>query len=204
MSAAFKRLSWPEYLAEERRSSVKHEFFNGDILAMAGAARKHNVIAINLARRLSEALDGRPCEVYPSDMRVRCPNGLATYPDVSVACDPLFEDDREDTLLNPTLIVEVLSPSTEAWDRGQKFESYRTISSFREFLFVSQTHPLVEHYVRQSAFDQWLLTTYADPTDELTLPTLDVTLSIAEVYARVNFSDPDSEPTRPPIDAGPR
>jgi Uma2 family endonuclease len=110
-TSALKRISWPEYLAQERLAETKSEYYDGEVFAMAGAPRRHNVLAMNVARRLSEALDDRPCEVYPSDMRIRCPNGLGTYPDVSVACDPLFEDEREDTLVNPVVIVEVLSPS---------------------------------------------------------------------------------------------
>jgi len=191
-SAGLKRLSWSEYLDQERLAETKSEFWNGEVFAMAGAPRRHNLIVGNLVRRLSEALDDRPCEVYPSDMRVRCPNGLGTYPDVTVACDPLFEDDREDTLLNPVVIVEVLSSSTEAWDRGTKFLSYRGLSSLREYVLVSQDRQLIEHYVRQSEFDQWLLTSYDDPAATFTLPALDVRLSIAEDYARVDFSHSDS------------
>jgi Uma2 family endonuclease len=192
-SAALKRLSWDEYLAQERLAETKSEFYDGEVFAMAGAKRYHNVIAGNVARRLNEALDGRPCEVYPSDMRVRCPNGLGAYPDVSVACDPIFQDDREDTLLNPVVIVEVLSPSTESWDRSTKFVSYRGLSSLRDYVLVAQHQLLIDHYVRQSAFDQWLLTSYADPHAQLKLATLDVTLSVADIYARVEFPDTQTE-----------
>ncbi len=193
-TSALKRLSWSEYLAQERLAETKSEFYDGEVFAMAGAPRRHNVLVTNLVPRLDEALDGRPCEVYPSDMRVRCPNGLGTYPDVSVACDPLFEDEREDTLVNPVVIIEVLSPSTEAWDRGTKFLSYRGLSSLREYVLVSQDRRLIEHYVRQSEFDQWLLTSYDDPAAKLELPAVQVTLSLADVYARVDFDETETEP----------
>ena len=160
------RLTPAEYLALERSSEIKGEFFDGEIFAMAGASREHNLVVGNLLRELGNLLRNGPCEVYPSDMRVRCPNGLGTYPDVSVACDPLFEDDREDTLVNPVVIIEVLSPSTEAWDRGTKFLSYRGLSSLREYVLVSQDRRLIEHYVRQSGFDQWLLTSYDELADK--------------------------------------
>jgi len=121
-------------------------------------------------------------------MRIVCPNGLGTYPDVSVACDPLFEDDRNDTLVNPAVIVEVLSPSTEAWDRGEKFKGYRGIASLREYLLISQNQRLVEHYIRQSEFDRWLLSTWSEPGDNVDFPTLELSLPIDDIYARIDFS----------------
>ena len=193
-TAALKRLSWEEYLAKERLAETKSEFYDGEVFAMAGATRKHNLIAGNVYSELREARKGGPCEAYPSDMCIRCPNGLGAYPDVCVACDPMFEDDREDTLLNPIVIVEVLSPTTEAWDRGTKFVSYRGLSSLRDYVLVSQNQTLIDHYVRQSAFDQWLLTTYHDPHARLRLEALDVTLSIAEIYARLEFPNTGTEP----------
>jgi Uma2 family endonuclease len=200
MSAgALKRMSWEEYLAQERQAETKSEYFDGELFAMAGGTRRHSVLATNVARHLGNALEGHPCETYNSDMRVRCPNGLGTYPDVSVACDPLFEDDREDTLLNPVVIVEVLSPSTEGWDRGGKFKAYRGLSSLREYLLISQDERLIEHYVRQSQFDQWLLTTCTEPGSHVELPTLNLRLTIDDVYARVDFevADPaDTDPSR--------
>ncbi len=194
-TAALKHLSWAEYLERERRAQTKSEFYLGEVFAMAGASRWHNVIVGNLVRRLSEALDDRPCEVYPSDMRVRCPNGLGTYPDVSVACDPEFEDHHGDTLLNPVVIVEVLSPSTESCDRGTKFQAYRGLNSLKEYVLVSQEKPFIEHYLRQSEFEQWVLTSIDLPDGQLVLPTLDVSLPVAEVYARVDFAEVTQQPS---------
>src|SRR5690606_3147744 len=104
-TGALKRMSWSEYLQQEREAETKSEFYDGEVFAMAGATRRHNLIAVNLAAELRNVLREGLCETYGSDMRVRCPDGLGTYPDVSVACDPLFEDDTEDTLLNPVLII---------------------------------------------------------------------------------------------------
>jgi Uma2 family endonuclease len=190
-TGALKRMSWSEYLQQERQAETKSEFYDGEVFALAGATRRHNVISINVAAELQNVLKESPCETYGSDMRLRCPDGLGTYPDVSVACDPLFEDDTQDTLLNPVVIVEVLSPSTEAYDRGRKFQGYRGIPSLREYLLVSQDRCLIEHYVRQSEFDGWLLTSVSEPHDQIELPTLGVSLRVRDVYARVDFSVPD-------------
>ena len=130
------RYTAEQYLSIERAAQFRSEFFRGEMFAMVGASRKHNLIAVNISRRLNEQFDGRKCEVYQSDMRVKVnATGLYTYPDVVATCDePQFEDDQVDTLLNPKVIVEVLSPSTELWDRGKKFKHYRNIPSLRECL----------------------------------------------------------------------
>ena len=148
------RKTWTpeEYLAWERRSPEKHEYFQGEIFAMTGASRAHNKIVVNLGGELRSALRQRPCEVYTSDMRVKIPaTGLYTYPDVVVVCcEPVFEQDAElDTLLNPDVLFEVLSETTESYDRGRKFAQYRTLASLREYLLVSQGEALVEHYTRE-------------------------------------------------------
>jgi Uma2 family endonuclease len=147
-----------EYLAMERSSLEKHEYCDGEVFAMAGASKEHNLIVGNVVTALNNALRRRPCEVYPSDMRVKIPaTGLYTYPDASVACHrPAFEDDTADTLLNPQVIVEVLSDSTEDYDRGTKFKNYRTIPSFVDYVLVSQAEVLVEHHVRQPD-GSWLM-----------------------------------------------
>ncbi len=158
-SAAVKSRFTPEqYLALERKAAFKSEYFDGCIRAMAGASRAHNLIALNLGSEIRSQLRDRPCETYVSDMRVRTgPSGLYTYPDVVVVCgEPRFEDDELDTLLNPTVIVEVLSPSTEAADRGRKFASYRRLASLQEYVLVAQDRACVERYTRQG--DEWLLT----------------------------------------------
>lgn len=148
-SYAKQRCSAQEYLELERRAATKSEFFAGEIFAMTGASRDHNLIVANLVRELTLELKGRPCETYPSDMRVKVnATGLYTYPDLAVVCGPpQFDDEQKDTLLNPTLIVEVLSISTEAYGRGKKFAHYRKIGSLAEVLLVSQDKPHVDRYV---------------------------------------------------------
>src|SRR3954470_16904967 len=177
-----------EYLAQERKAEFKSEYIAGQVVAMTGASREHNLITANILRVLSSQLLDRPCEAYVSDMRVRVRTGVAgkaggpgmyTYPDLTVVCgDPRFEDEQVDTLLNPTLIVEVLSPSTEAYDRGAKFGYYRQLSSLREYLLVAQDKMLVEHFVRED--DGWLLTETGDPGAVVHLPSIGCHLPLAE------------------------
>ena len=145
MSAVPKIYLTPaEYLAFERQSDVKHEYFRGELFAMAGASRQHVTISTNLAYLLVGQLKGRPCDVFNGDMRVKVsPTGLYTYPDASVVCGrPRFEDKELDVLLNPTVIVEILSKSTEAYDRGEKFAQYRTLDTLTDYLLLSQDRPL--------------------------------------------------------------
>ena len=151
--AAERRSSPEEYLAWERKQPTKHEYVHRAIVAMAGASIPHNKIVANVLGELRAALRDKPCSALASDMRVRIPaSGNYRYPDATVACDPLeYEDDEVDTLLNPTVIVEVLSSSTETEDWGSKFRDYRSIPSLREYLLVDQNEPLVEHYVRQES-----------------------------------------------------
>ena len=185
-SAAESRVWTPaEYLAWERASSEKHGFYRGEVFATAGASRAHNLIVTNLVGLLRTALLDRPCESYPSDMRVRVPaTGLYTYPDVTALCQPpVFEDELADTLTNPELIVEVLSTTTEAYDRGEKFEHYRSIPSFREYLLVAQDKPLVEHFVRQADGTWNLRVLHAG--DTLALPGLACSFEVDEIYRKV-------------------
>src|SRR5271165_4915242 len=157
-AAPKKRYTPQEYLALERQAAYKSEYLDGNIIAMAGASREHNLITGNLGRSIGNQLEHRPCETYASDMRVLVSKtGLYTYPDVSVVCgDALFLDDEKDTLLNPTVIVEVLSPTTEMYDRGKKSGHYRRLASLREYVLVAQDEVHVERYLRQG--DDWLLT----------------------------------------------
>src|SRR5690606_7579846 len=133
-----KRLTAEEYLEFERSSEIKHEFYNGRVFAMAGAKRRHNLIALNIGSEIRSNLKGKDCEAYPSDMRVLVAEfGLYTYPDVSVVCGkPEFQDDVLDTLLNPVLLIEILSDSTESYDRGRKFQHYRSIETLKEYVLV--------------------------------------------------------------------
>jgi Uma2 family endonuclease len=187
-SQAQKRYTPEEYLALERQAQCKSEYYAGDIIAMAGASRWHNLIVANVISELRSQLKGRPCTTYPSDMRVKVsPTGLYTYPDVTVVCGEVqFEDNQQDTLLNPTLIVEVLSESTEAYDRGGKFAHYRKLPSLMEYVLIAQTKPHVEHYVRQPD-NRWLLAEADSLSDTVHLPSIDCRLALLEVYDKVEI-----------------
>jgi Uma2 family endonuclease len=180
------RISPEEYLALERRSEIRHEYLNGEIFAIAGASRRHNRVALNVAIALDGQLKERGCELYASEMRVSMPSAdLYTYPDVVVACGtPKFADAELDTLLNPTLIVEVLSPSTEGYDRGAKFAAYRTLPSMVEYLLLAQDRVHAEHFVRQGN-DGWLLTETDRLEDVLDLPSIGCALALRDAYDRV-------------------
>lgn len=139
-----------EYLAAERRASQKHEYFGGEIFAMAGCTEKHDTIAANVTIALGNALRGGPCRPHTSDMRIHIPaTGLYTYSDGLIVCGAQFTDDTRDTLVNPAVIVEVLSDSTEGYDRGKKFDNYRSIPSLKDYVLVSQHEVLIEHFTRQ-------------------------------------------------------
>lgn len=174
-----------EYLTRERSSESKSEYLRGEIFAMTGAGRKHNRIVLNAALALYPHVRARGCEVFANDMRVRVPKvDLYTYPDVVlVSGEPQFEDAEQDTLLNPILIIEVLSPPTTDYDRGTKFTCYRTLPSFLEYLVVAQEKVHVEHWVREA--DRWILTETEDPATTLELPSVGCTLALSSVYDRV-------------------
>lgn len=179
-----------EYLALERKAEFKHEYLSGEIVAMAGATREHNLITGNIAQRLRNQLQGSTCETYSNDMRVRTTPSDYVYPDVVVVCDePQFEDNELDTLLNPTVVIEVLSKSIEARDRGEKFSDYRGIASVKDVVFVSQYRTRVEHYVRQ-ANGEWILHEATLPSETITLESIGCTLTLAEIYERVTFPPP--------------
>lgn len=179
-----------EYLAFERVAELKHEYISGEIVAMAGATREHILITGNIARRLGNQLEGKPCETYSNEMRVRATPTTYVYPDVVVVCDePQFEDSEFDVLLNPTVVIEVLSKSTEARDRGEKFSDSRANKNVKEIIFVSQHRPRVEQYVRQ-ANDEWIFHEVTDPAGLITLASIECTLSLAEIYERVQFPPP--------------
>jgi Uma2 family endonuclease len=176
-----------EYLAREVVAEAKSEYRDGNPYAMAGASRAHNLIAGNTFAQLHARLSGRPCETYMSDMRVKVSRTrLYAYPDVVVVCGaPRFEENQGESLLNPTVLIEVLSPSTEAYDRGAKFTHYRRLDSLREYILIAQDHVHVEHYQRRG--DQWLLTEFTTLDESLTLPVLDCQIPLREIYARVDF-----------------
>lgn len=178
-------LSPEEYLSVERRAEFKSEYLDGVAYAMAGGSERHNLITGNIVTELNIKLRATDCKVYPSDMKVRLPNSKKFfYPDVSVVCgETQFADEERDVILNPVLVVEVLSDSTEAFDRGKKFASYQQIESLREYLLVSQGEFLVEHYLRQEA--GWFYTRAAGPSDSLSLPALDCRLALSDLYNKV-------------------
>jgi Uma2 family endonuclease len=190
-SAALKtRLTPQQYLALERKSEVKHEYHAGVMYAMPGTSREHNLIAGNLFAEIRAQLRDRPCEAYMSDIRVLVgPTGLYTYPDVMAVCgEPRFEDREVDTLLNPMAIIEVLSPTTEAYDRGKKFGHYRRLESLREYVLVSQDEVRVERYTRRG--DEWVLTELSRLEDSLRLESIGCEVSLREIYAKVVFAGP--------------
>jgi Uma2 family endonuclease len=153
--------------------------------AMAGGSERHNLIAGNLVTELNIQLRKTPCKVYPSDLKVRVPSSKRFfYPDVSVVCDEVqFADDARDVVLNPALVVEVLSDSTAAFDRGKKFQSYQQIESLQEYLLVSQDEYVVEHYLRQGD-DHWLYTKVSGLEEAIILPTLECRLALSAVYSK--------------------
>ncbi|MDD2724696.1 MAG: Uma2 family endonuclease [Methylovulum sp.] len=187
MSAILKQplITAKDYLKMERGTSSKSEFHDGQIYAMTGASREHNLVLGNIYRELSQQLKKRPCEAYVNDMRVKAAEARSYhYPDIAVVCGkPEFEDAHVDTLLNPTLLVEVLSPSTEAYDRGGKFAHYRKIPSLREYLLVMQDQPAIERYVRQGG--AWVLSEALGLDADLSLESIDCVLSLREVYDKV-------------------
>ena len=183
------RFSEVDYLRLERQAENKSEYFDGEIFAMAGGTRTHSLIATNLLGELRSALKAGDYVAYNSDLRIKIEaTGLMTYLDASVACgEQRFLDAQEDTLLNPTVIIEVLSESTEAYDRGKKFEHVRQIPTCREYLLVSQNEPRIEQFVRQPN-GEWSLKEATGLATELMLPSLGVVLRLAEVFAKVKFA----------------
>ena len=185
-----------EYLKLERQAEYKSEYLNGEIFAMTGASRKHNLITTNISSSLHDQLKNRTCEVYAVDMRVKVrANGLYTYPDVAVVCDePQFEDDFIDTLLNPTVLIEVLSESTERYDRIAKSSYYRTIDSLAEHVLVAQHQVRLEQYTKQPN-GQWSMLDHTELEQSAHLTSIDCRLKLSEVYEKITF-DPNYRVTR--------
>jgi Uma2 family endonuclease len=175
-----------EYLALERSAEQKSEYVDGAAFAMSGASLRHNTIVANVIAELVQQLKGRNCRVLPSDMKVRMPDSRRFfYPDVSVVRgEPQFHDGRGDVLLNPTLIVEVLSESTAAFDRGDKFQAYQQLESLKEYLLISQDKNVVEQYVRQTR-EVWSYTATVGLESSLFLPSIECTLSLGATYDKV-------------------
>lgn len=184
-----ERMAPQEYLAWERQQETRHEYVNDEIHAMTGASRRHNLICGNAFATLHAGMQGKPCEVYANDMRVKVSEtGMYTYPDIVVACgEPRFEDAEVDTLLDPVLIIEVLSESTEADDRGAKFLHYRNLASLRDYLLIAQNEYRIEHYARQDG-NRWLLSEYVGLDEGVALTSIDCTLILRDIYERVDLS----------------
>ena len=201
--AAQTPLTPEEYVAFERKflpdsEIIRHEYVNGELVAMSGASREHNLITNNISGELRNLLKGSRCETYANDIRVSSPlTSSYLYPDVGVVCeDPRFEDNVFDTLLNPIVIVEVLSLSTEAYDRDEKFGHYRQLASLQEYVLVSQDKVLVEHYRRQEKQStvpvtgkDWIFTDFQELGEILPLTSIQCELPLQEIYERVPFSD---------------
>ena len=192
------RLTPEQYLEIERAAELRSEFYAGRMYARSGASLPHVVITANLSRDLGNALEERPCVVASSVLRVRtAPSGLYAYPDVVVFCgEPRFADDRTDTLLNPVLLIEVLSRSTEAYDRGFKAAQYRTIEMLREYALVSQTEPRVEVFRRQSSGD-WLLSESVGLGSVCRFESVDCVIPLARVYRKVTFGGEPEDAAHP-------
>jgi Uma2 family endonuclease len=182
------RYTLQEYLAIERGSQQKNEYLNGEIFAMGGASERHNLIVGNVFASLHAQLRGQPCKVYSSDMRVKINvTGLYTYPDVVALCgEARFDDDQHDTLINPNIIIEVLSKSTEGYDRGEKFAHYRRVESLTEYVLISQERCRIEHYVRQPD-NQWLMSEASQIEESLQLPSINCKLMLADIYDKVDL-----------------
>lgn len=180
-------LSLEEYYKLGETSEIKYEYYQGMIFAMTGATEYHNLIAMAVGRNLDIQLDNKPCRPYPSDFRLKIEAAnMYTYPDLSVICgETRFADGRQDTFLNPTVLIEVLSDSTEAYVRGKKAACYRTIPSLQEYLLIAQDSPHVERYRRQG--HDWLFTEYSALDQQVALDSIGCTLCLAAIYKRVRF-----------------
>lgn len=194
VSSPTTRVTPEEYLIRERQAEYKSEYVDGEIRAMTGASRNHNRIVLNIGAHLHAQMRGRPCEAYISEMRVRVRRtGLYAYPDVVALCgEPEAEDERTDTLLNPSVIVEVLSPSTQSFDRGDKFAHYRRLESLEQYVLVAQDRVRVESYLRRG--EEWVLSETTDPAAELAMPSVGCAIVLRDLYERVELAEGDAAP----------
>lgn len=191
-TAAKRRLTPAEYLEIEEAAEVRHEFFDGEMFAMSGGTLWHNLVKDNFAFAIRNQLGDRGCYVLTSDQRVKVDaTGLYTYPDVVICCEkPQFEDDVYYSLTNPQVIIEVLSTSTETYDRGRKFGHYRTLPSLQEYLLIAQDRISIERYARQQDDpNAWTLTSVEDPAATVPLSFLGVNVAVSAIYANVEFSE---------------
>ncbi len=194
-----RRISLEEYLALENPSETKHEYYRGEIFGMAGASLTHNRIFSNLFPRLATLLEGKPCEVFGSDLRVRIDAvDLATYPDLLVVCDgPKLHPIDDRAITNPRLIIEILSKSTENYDRGPKFELYQSLESFSEYVLIYQTQAKAIHYVRQQD-GTWTYQLIVGIESNLELESIGCSVPFSAIYRNIDFQPEINEPTNPP------
>ena len=186
-SPAAPKISVRDYLEMERAAEIRHEYCDGEVIEMSGETPRHNLIAGNLYFALRSAFVDRACEVYFENIRLRVSPTQYRYPDVAALCETAaFDNEHPPCLLNPALLAEVLSPSTQSIDRGDKLFEYKQIPSLTDYLLVAQERVSVVHFVRQNA-RQWTLTEYTDLTATLTFSTLGITVSLADFYRRVSF-----------------
>jgi Uma2 family endonuclease len=180
-------MSQEEYLDNERQAEFKHEYYQGEVFAMSGASRNHNKLVSNFIVEIGTRLKGKNCNVYPSDLRVHIPSTtLYTYPDVVITCGKEeFLDEQTDTLLNPEILVEVLSPSTEDYDRGRKFGFYRQILSLKQYILISSDRMNIETFIKEG--EHWVLYEYRNEKDAVKLPSLDKSVNLVDVYEGVEF-----------------
>ena len=189
MSTGPKHFITPEeYLHRERQAEHRSEYYRGEMFAMAGASANHNLIVGNCIQTLGQQLKSKPCRVYPSDLKLRVEaTGLFTYPDLSIVCgEPRLESDHGDVLLNPVVLVEVLSDSTEAYDRGKKFEHYRTIPSLKHYVLITQDRHSIDCFTRSNG-ESWNLTSCQGLSGKITLEAIECELLGSEVYDKVVF-----------------
>ena len=186
------RMTPAEYLAWDRQQEERHEYVEGKIITMAGVTRKHNLIAGNIHTSINVQIVDRPCEAYMESLRVRVTPTRYRLPDVAATClEPAFEDNEFDTLLNPQLLVEVRSKSTQLTDMVAKLNEYKRIESLTDYLMVTQDQMMVLHYVRRA--DGWNLRIYALPEETIWIEALDVTLTVADIYRKVVLPEPEAE-----------
>lgn len=197
MIAARQFIRFDEYLSLEAETGIKHEFYDGEVFAMAGGTPNHSTLQFNVSGFLHAQLRGRQCKGFGSDQRVAIDSaGLYTYPDLSVACGAEF--DEHNSLLNPTLLVEVLSPATEAYDRGLKFSLYQQLPSLRQYLLISQDQLLI-HLFTRGENGRWSFEEFRHAEDMVPLTSIDCTLNVGELYEGVTLSKPSLHPGVMPV-----
>lgn len=184
----FNYVSAEDYLVMERASQHKHEYYQGEVFAMSGASLNHNHVFTNLFGFLSSKLKGKGCKPYGSDLRIHIPmNTLYTYPDISIVCgNPETTDNVFDTITNPCVIIEILSPSTKSYDRGDKFNLYRQITTLQEYILIDPETVSVEHFVKTD-IHEWKLTELTNITDEFTIQTVGIRITLEELYLDIQF-----------------